>query len=60
MNHLENLGMEILMKKDGALCMIACSFHPFCDPWKKSPVLIVNEPRLTVRMQRIIEMMVRT
>jgi hypothetical protein len=48
------------MKKDGGLCMIACSIHPFCDPWKKSPVLIVNEPRLTVRMQRIIEMMVRT
>jgi hypothetical protein len=31
MNHLKNLGMEVLMKKDGDLCMIACSFHSLCD-----------------------------
>lgn len=31
MNHLKNLGMEVLMKKDVDLCMIACSFHSLCD-----------------------------
>ena len=43
MNHLKNLGVEILMKKVGALCMIACSLHPFCDP---SPVLIVERIKI--------------
>ena len=49
MNHLKNLGMEVLVKKDGDLCMKACSFHSVCDTQKKSRVLIMNEPRLAVK-----------
>ena len=49
MNHLKNLGMEVLMKKYGDLYMISCSFPSLCDTWKNSRLLSMDKSRLTVK-----------